>query len=367
LPARRIVLAWENFGPTHEDRLAACAADPELAVRGVQFFSSSEVYAWDAASGHAAPTLTLFGEGERAGGLRLAWRLFRAARPGTDAVYLCHYERWPVLLAAIMLRLAGIPVFTMLDSKFDDYPRNVVREFGKSLYLLPYRGAIVAGRRSRDYLRFLGFGKRPVVTGFDGLSVARIRAQAAAEPAPAGIPHGARDFVIVARLVAKKNIVLALRAYARWRESAAHPRKLRILGGGPLESELRGEAQALGLADDVVFEGNVQTARVSAVLSEALCLILPSTEEQFGLVVTEAMAMGVPPLVSSNAGACDVLLVNGVNGWLIDPYDPAALVRAMGELDRDEPRWRAMCEAALADSERGDARHFAEAVRRLAR
>ena len=45
-----------------------------------------------------------------------------------------------------------------------------------------------------------------------------------------------------------------------------------------------------------------------AAMRAALCLILPSTEEQFGLVVTEALALGLPVLVSANAGAVDELV-----------------------------------------------------------
>ena len=171
--------------------------------------------------------------------------------------------------------------------------------------------------------------------------------------------------MIVARLVAKKNLKLALDAYADWTHKTGGRRRLRILGSGPLERELREQAARLGIDDGVVFEGWVQTAAVSDALADALCLLLPSYEEQFGLVVIEAMALGVPVLVSANAGAVDLMIDNGINGWIVDPRSPRALAAAMGRLDRSEEEWSAMALAAREGSVRGDVRHFVAGVAAL--
>jgi L-malate glycosyltransferase len=362
----KCVFVWENLGPMHEDRLAAVNQRWPGQVAAIQFSPASQTYAWEGAREHAVPTTTLRRQ-EEVGCLTLAWRLFKASRQsGAGDIFMCHYERVPVLLASVLLRLTGRRVFTMFDSKFDDFPRRSWREALKRLFFLPYNGAIYASRRSGDYLRFLGFVRRPLVPGYDTLSVARIRAQCPDPPAPGGVPHANRDFLIVARLVPKKNIALALDAYAAWRSDAGDSkRQLRILGSGELESELRAQAQRLGIADRVIFEGFVQTDRVSWALGRALCLILPSIEEQFGLVVIEAMAMGVPALVSINAGAVDLMIDNGVNGWIVDPGSPVALIAAMTRLDRDPEGWAAMAQSACEDAMRGDASHFADAVAAL--
>ena len=354
----------------HEDRLAAAARRYPGRVRAVQFWPASDTYGWvpaDAgAGGHAVPTETVLTRPCTRPGLRFAWRLLRAClRSRARDVYLCHYQLWPVLLATIALRLCGRRVFCMIDSKFDDYPRAVLREVGKALFLAWYSGAFVSGHRSRDYLRFLGFRRRPIALGYDALSVDRIRAQAPAPPAPDGVPHAARDFVVVARLVPKKNLALALDAYAAWRAGGGSGRGLRILGSGPCEAALRERARVLGIAEYVTFAGLVQTGEVSAALAHALCLILPSTEEQFGLVVIEAMAMGVPALVSANAGAVDLMIDNGVNGWIVDPGNPRALTAAMTRLAGDVDAWTAMARAARDDSRRGDSAVFAVGVEAL--
>lgn len=360
--APRIAFAWESLGPSHLDRVdAVAAAGAEVAA--IEFSSKSRDYQWEREEPARARCIMLGNPAERLGPVRLGWRLFRAIRAfGARAAFLCHYHEGAVFLAALLLRLTGCRVYAMIDSKFDDYPRVLWREAGKALLLAPYHGALVGSRRSAEYMRFLGFRRRPVIGGFDALDLARIRRAVPALPDPV---HASRDFLIVARLVPKKNLSFALRAYAAWARQAAHPRKLRIVGHGAEEAGLRALAAELGIADRVILTGWADSAQVYAAMRAALCLVLPSTEEQFGLVVTEALALGLPVLVSANAGAVDELIDNGVSGWIIDPYRPAALVAAMALLDRDAAVWSAARAAAEAAAERGDVRHFVAGVRTL--
>lgn len=355
MTAQRIALVWENFGPSHFDRIGACVA-AGYQVTAIEFFAASEVYQWEQGEVEGAERITLSHVGERLGALKLAWRLLRALRARRyDGIFLCHYQNVSVFLVACLLRLMGAKAFTMIDSKFDDYPRFLRRELGKSVMLSPYRGALAGSRRTRGYLHFLGFQRRPLAPGFDTLDLERIRRLGGEGRA---LRHERRDFLIVARLVEKKNLAFAIKAYATWHQQACHPRKLRLIGYGELEDRLRALVEELGLAEQVIFEGAAESARVCQAMRDALCLILPSVEEQFGLVVIEAMALGLPVLLSSNAGAADEMIDNGVNGWIVDPYRPDALVAAMSLLDRDEAAWQTASIAASASSERGDVRHF---------
>ena len=362
MAVRRIAFAWESFGPSHLDRIEAAAA-AGWSVTAIEFSPTSSAYLWEQGELAGARKVTLTRADERVGTIRLAWGLFRAVRrSGSDVAFLSHYNELRVFLAAVLLRLAGCRVITLMVSKFDDYPRVLWRELGKTLMLAPYDGVLAGSRRTADYMRFLGFRRRPIANSLDSLDLARIRRLGTADEA---IAHADRDFLIVARLIEKKNLGFALRAYAEWTLTAAHPRKLRIIGYGHLEPALRALAGELGIADRVVFMGVAESAQVCQAMRNALCLILPSTEEQFGFVVIEALALGLPVLVSANAGAVDELIDNGVNGWIIDPYRPEALIAAMALLDRDETVWTRTSEAANATAERGDVRHFVAGVAAL--
>lgn len=365
-----LAFAWENLGPTHIDRLTALAeaVGDRARVVALEFSARSRSYGWERTSATPFQVVTLFAEGERRTQAKLAARLTRAARRlGAGHVFLCHYQEPGVLAAAVALRVLGRYVHVLIDSKFDDYVRSLRVEVVKSLFLAPYHGALTASLRSADYLQFHGFKGDRIAMGYDTLSVERLARLSGLPPAPKGTPFAERDFVIVARLVPKKNIAMALDAYAAWRRHAQSQRDLHLCGSGPLEAELRAQAEALGIAGHVHFHGFVQSEQVGRILGRALCLILPSVEEQYGLVIAEALAVGLPVLVSRNAGACDMLVDPGVNGFTIDPHNPEALAALMALLSEDEALWTRFALAAHDNRMRGDVRHFAAGVQQLAR
>jgi len=363
---RTIVFLWANFGPVHTDRMAAVAKIfPGLTA--LEYSSSSDTYAWSRTSAETFRRITLF-EGEHPRPLPGAARLIGAVRRlGRGDYFLCHYD-WPeVFLAAWYLRLTGSRVITMIDSKFDDKPRQVWFEVLKSLMLSPYQGALAGSRRTVEYLRFLGKRKQPIEVDYDTISTERIRQLAKVAPAPGGVPHADRDFICVARLVPKKNHMTLLRAYERYRSLARRPRDLHLCGNGPEQDRLQSEARRLGLAEHVHFHGFVQTERVSEQLGRSLGLILPSSEEQFGQVVLEAQAMGLPVIVSDNVGARDKHVLSGVNGFVLEAYNVEGFARAMMTLSDDEAVWRRMAQAALDSATDGDVTNFVTSVSRLVR
>jgi len=337
-------------------------------VLGLELFSKSDVYEWQSVAGKTFEKRTLFpgGSFSETGRFALAAKIVAAClRSKVRYVFFCHYDQSAIFLAAVLLRLAGRNVYTMGCSKFDDYERSLWREVFKSFFLLPYMGAISSGRRARDYFRFLGLSARTVVTEYNTLSIERIRLQAGVAAAPGGVPYGARHFTIVARLIEKKNLAMAIDAYSLYRGKAREPRDLHICGSGVLEGELRSQVEALGLSSHIVFEGFVQTSSVSAVLGHTLALILPSKEEQFGNVVIEALAMGVPVILSDNCGARDRLIRVGINGFLIEPDNPRGLSSYMATLSDDIGLWREMSASCGSFAGLADSARFAEAVKEL--
>ncbi len=363
---RALVFFWENFGPMHADRCEAVAARfPDRRVVGIELRARSGVYDWTPAPGAGFEKRTLFGEGARPGAvarIRALWSAIRAV--GRADVFLCHYETPEALAAAILCRLTGRRVHTMGCSKFDDMPRRAWREFLKSLWLSQYRGAISSAGRPAAYFRFLGVPR--VAAAYNTLSLARIRTAAGAPPAPEGAPFADRHFTIVARLVEKKNLAVALDAYHRYRAGAETPRDLVICGAGPLEADLRARADSLGLAPHVQFTGFLQSPEIARRLATTLALLLPSTEEQFGNVVVEAQAMGLPVILSDAAGARDALVRSAVNGFVVEPDNPVGLAWFMARLSDDPDLWRRMCRAAAETAEQGDSARFADAVAELA-
>lgn len=361
----QVAFCWGQFGPYHMDRCRAVAEalGDASAVLGIEIADRSPYYAWapQPAGPHFVKETLFPGQdyletGRLARFLRLVRRLLGS---GVRHVFLCHADQPEYFAAAIILRLAGRRVHVMTDSKFDDLPRRAWREALKPVFYRPYCGALVGGPRSRAYLRFLGRPRGPIVLGYDTVSIARIRALAGVPPAPDGPPHGVRHFTVIARFVPKKNLGLMLEAYQRYRSLDPAPRDLVLCGSGPEEDALRRQASGI---PGVRFPGFLQAEGIARLLGESLALVLPSIEEQWGLVVNEALALGVPVLVAENTGARDLLVRDEVNGHVFEPDNAEGLARLMARIAGDATHWHRLAAATRSYAEAGDVARFAEGV-----
>jgi glycosyltransferase involved in cell wall biosynthesis len=351
------------------DRCEALARHVACAVHGIEIASRSDEYAWQSTgAGRSFHKHTLFParrfeDTSRLGRCRRIVQACRQLR--VRAVFLTNNDRLDILLVALALRILWVRVYLLSVSKFDDKPRRAWQELLKSLVLLPYRGALAAGPRAESYLRFLGFRRRPVVTGFNTVALDRLVELAGIAPAPDGPAFTARPFVLIGRFVVKKDIGTALAAYARYRTlSGAGVREFHICGAGPLEGAIRGQIADLRL-DGVVLHGFLQRDGIARVLAGGLALLLPSIEEQWGLVVNEALAFGLPILASDRVGARDLLVRTAVNGYVFEPGNVEGLARLMLRLAEDEPEWRRLVAGSREFRQQADAARFAEALAAL--
>ena len=291
------------------------------------------------------------------------WRALR----GCDWVCIgLSYAELSTILLVAALRLSGTRVVVLSESKFDDRPRKAMGEWLKRLILAWYTAAIVGATRHIAYFRMLGFRRRPVLPGYDGVGLDRVRAQGGGELAPGGRAFGSRDFVFVGRFVDKKNLPHLVESYARYVASAgADARRLVLVGAGPAEPRLRALVDALGLKDRVEFPGFLPAQAVSRRLADALALVLPSVEEQWGLVVNEALAFGLPVIVSQQVGSRDALVRDGVNGHVVASDSIEQLATAMLDIAGSPARWEAMVAASHQRAWLGDSARLADALELL--
>lgn len=362
-----VAFVWENFGPLHVDRCEATAT--RLAGRrrvfGLELGGKSSTYDWENPSAERFAKRTLFpGVPIESIGLfeRIKNTLTACLDTGARDIFLCHYEHVATFIVAILLRIMRRRVYVMNDSKFDDYERNLLRELGKAIFYLPYCGGLASGVRSKDYLRFLGVNPKKIMGVYNALDIARMRRSA-------GDWNSAefrdRYFSIIARFVPKKNLDVALLAYAKYAGTQSRPRRLVVCGSGPLEQHLRDRVAALGLESNVSFRGFVSAEDVAKVLAQTLALLLPSIEEQFGNVVLEAQALKVPVILSTNCGARDEVIRTGVNGFIVEPDNPEGLAFYMELLANDEHLWKRMRGASDRFEALYSADRFADAVKSL--
>ncbi len=153
-------------------------------------------------------------------------------------------------------------------------------------------------------------------------------------PPPVGAPR--EGLIFVGRLVDKKGIEYLLKAMPAVLES--HPTvRLKIIGDGPLRSQLEEVAEDLGISPALDFLGAVPNHAIPDHLRQSAVAVIPSIvtdngdQEGAPVAVMEVMACGCATVVSDYPGARD-LVEDGSNGTLVPQRDPGELARAICDL-----------------------------------
>jgi 1,2-diacylglycerol 3-alpha-glucosyltransferase len=335
---KSVAFLVQRMGPYHRARLRSLAADPSLSVHVLEFRADDPVYSWDPvdeAGGY---------DRLRVSSARELGRTLGKVRP--DVVVCAGYSDAEIHRAAAWALRGGVPLVTCSDSNYNDEPRTWAKEALKRYLLSAFDAALVAGTRSHDYLETLGVGVDCRFWPWDVVDNAHFESGAdAARRAPgeasARLNLPEHYFLCVARFVPKKNLGGLVRAYARYVASAGESAwSLVLSGNGPLEDELRAQVAAAGLGSRVCFPGFLQYADLPACYGLAGALILPSESDQWGLVVNEAMAAGLPVLVSSHCGCAPDLVRDGENGFTFEPGEAAVLSGLLGRIAGMRPEGR---------------------------
>lgn len=142
------------------------------------------------------------------------------------------------------------------------------------------------------------------------------------EPAADYLP-GEPLVLTVGYLIERKGLRELIAAVGRLRRDGRRV-NLAIVGDGPLRGALAAQAEADGVADAVHFLGRVPHERVLALMARADVFALPSWDEAFGLVYTEAMAQSTPIIAGKGEGPED-FIEDGVSGYLAPVRDAGAL------------------------------------------
>jgi glycosyltransferase involved in cell wall biosynthesis len=146
--------------------------------------------------------------------------------------------------------------------------------------------------------------------------------------------------VFAGRHIPEKRVPALVPAIARARERVPALRG-EILGDGPERDEVLRLRAVHGLEADVDVPGRVDAERVEAALARALCLVLPSRREGYGMVVVEAAAAGTPSVVVAEPdNAAADLVSEGENGYVVASAAPEELAAAIERVYNDGPALR---------------------------
>ncbi len=336
-----LAIIWLDWGPYHLARLRALMRHPSLRgrVRGIEMVGGEGIHSgisFRARHHDGLPLTTVLpgADWEKESQLRMAGAMWRElGKLDPKVVLIPGYNTLPAIVAALWAQMHRRRSVLMLDSTANDRTRGRCKEFVKAaLCSILFHGAITAGKRSSAYVSSLGFRQTNIAGFYDVVEndyFARgTRSLRRLTPLQYGMPKN--YFLFVGRLSEEKNLRYLLEEYRSYRLGGGNW-ALVITGAGPMETELQTIVRQLQIPE-VLFAGFRTGTALLVCYAFAQCLILPSKNETWGLTVNEAMASGLPVLVSTHCGCVDDLVEEGGNGYTFDPLTEGTLSHAMNRI-----------------------------------
>jgi 1,2-diacylglycerol 3-alpha-glucosyltransferase len=342
-----LALLHHQFGPYHVARARALRATFPGEVAFIQLAHSEAIRAWSADPGDLGIETAVEGALEASSAAAIdagVERILERILP--SAIAISGYGHRAMRHASTWARRRGAKTILISDSHGRNLRRYAwLERIKKAFVKRHFDAAFVSGAYAARYAESLGIPGHRIWRGYDvvdndhfAAGARRARAGAAAARAALGLPE--RYLLFVGRFSPEKNLPRLIKAFER---ACVSPTldgwSLVLVGGGPLEPELRRLADPLG--SRVAWVPFQQLERIPAYYGLAEALVLPSLNDTWGLVVNEGMAAGLPIVISQQCGCVPELVFPGLNGYVINEEDVADMAGAFVDLARDEGRRRA--------------------------
>jgi glycosyltransferase involved in cell wall biosynthesis len=204
------------------------------------------------------------------------------------------------------LRGNNVFVISAMDNQWHGSFKQRLGAITSKFFLKPSINTfVVTGDRQAIFARKLGYEN--VLYGFEAAEVEKFLADRSDKV-------WQRSFLFVGRLIPIKGLEILIRAYSNYRNSSSRPWDLKIAGTGPLRDLVDG-------VPGIKYLGFIQPNDMPLIMKRSGCLVLPSLFENWGVVIHEACAAGLPVIATHICGATTYYLRDGVNGYIVPPNE----------------------------------------------
>ncbi len=315
----RILFFLHKIGPYHHARFSELAKNCELTV--VEILPASQEYDWksvDETSFYKIIKIEEHKIGKEIKGKKLlnaVKQLIEEHRP--QAIITMGWNNKTYWAILYMGNKMEIPVFCTSDSILKAKKRYYILEFLKGTMIKGFNGFLTAGKQSENYLNYLGIPLSKIFKPFDVVDNNHFKSNGKTIKS---FNYYHPYIVCVSRYIPVKNLFKLIIAYKEYiLRYGINNTILYIIGSGPLELQLKDLIKKLNLSNQIILYPFIQYDELPPIYRHAKGLILPSLSDQWGLVVNEAMAAGIPVMVSNRCGCTDDLIIEGENGWTFEP------------------------------------------------
>jgi glycosyltransferase involved in cell wall biosynthesis len=180
---------------------------------------------------------------------------------------------------------------------------------------------IVNGESGARYMTMLGMSPKRIIKMPQPVDISAFQGK------PTRTPPSSHRLLYVGRLIELKGVLPFLRALAHHAATVPMPIEVWLAGDGPLRAAIESMPRPANL--HVRMLGHVSYNALSEVYMSCGILMFPTLSDEWGLVVNEALAAGLPVLGSIYSQAVDELIENGITGWTFDPLEASSVARAI--------------------------------------
>ncbi len=259
-----------------------------------------------------------------------------------DALWVHGYSTVNAMHAMLAAKALGMPVLLRTDSWLGERPRTANKLRMKRLFFDALRtlvhGILAVGERNAAYWEHY-FGKDfPIFLvpyAVDNAYFARKTAEATPlrlqMQTELGLDPTRPVILYASKLIIRKNADQLLEAFLQLRASSTTKPYLLFVGDGELRESLEKRVAEVGAQDDVRFTGFRNQSELPRFFDLSSVFVLPARHEAYGLIVNEAMAAGLPVVVSTDIGCADDLVRNRENGYVYPVGNVEALRDALAK------------------------------------
>jgi glycosyltransferase involved in cell wall biosynthesis len=229
---------------------------------------------------------------------------------------------------------------------FPGWYDSAARRFLRRLFVRRAAAYVAYGSRAAEYLVALGAPRSSVHIAMNTVDTEFFAAETRKKRKELTPPEK-RHLLFVGYLEPRKDVG-ALIELAGQLAKERTDFVLDIVGDGTQRQRLMQDAVTRGIADHVVFHGFVQKNDLPAYFARASCFLFQTGFDIWGLVLNEAMAAGLPCIVSDKAGAAYDLIRHGETGYRVDFHDTGTVCRLVNDVLDHPQQAAALGEAAAA-------------------
>ena len=320
-----ILFTVERIGPYHDARFGAISNLDDFDLNVLEFDSFSERYPWKEKINKKYKVHKLSKTLKNKFRLNIKKeidKILKYCKP--DIIFISGWDHKSSYYLIFVANLQKIPIVIISDSRYKDAKRNFLIELVKKFLLKGCSSALVAGIESEKYITKLGFKKSNIFKPYDVIDNDFFCSN--------NFQKNKIYILCVARFIEKKNHLKLIKAFASYKNNGGKL-NLILIGEGPEKEKILSQIKTLSCSSSITIKKWQEIRELKEYYLKAKAFVLFSKYDQWGLVVNEAMASGIPCIVSTECGCYQDLVKNKNTGWGVDPSNEEELTKIFHKID----------------------------------